>query len=54
MQIAILVDTSATARDDIAYMREALPSFVEALTDGGLRVAIALPLAGRTASGAPR
>ena len=34
MQIAILVDTSATARDDIAYIREALPPFVAALTSG--------------------
>ena len=34
MQIAVLVDTSATARDDIAYIREALPAFAAALTEG--------------------
>jgi VWFA-related protein len=34
MQIAILVDTSGTARDDIAYMRDALPSFIGTLTSG--------------------
>src|SRR5690349_15664445 len=32
MQIAILVDTSASARDDIAHIRQALPAFVTALT----------------------
>jgi hypothetical protein len=39
MQIAVLVDTSQTARDNISYMRSALPPFVTALTnpneDGG-------------------
>ena len=34
MQIAILVDTSTTARDDIPYIREALPSFIATLTSG--------------------
>src|SRR5256712_12633406 len=33
MQIAVLVDTSQTARDDISYMRTALPPFVTALTN---------------------
>jgi len=33
MQIALLVDTSQTARDDISYMRTALPPFVTALTN---------------------
>jgi hypothetical protein len=33
MQIAILVDTSQTARDDISHMRSALPGFVTALTN---------------------
>ncbi|HEV3140938.1 MAG TPA: VWA domain-containing protein [Vicinamibacterales bacterium] len=32
MQIAVLVDTSQAARNDIAYMRTALPTFVAALT----------------------
>jgi von Willebrand factor type A domain len=34
MQIAILVDNSTAARDNISHMRTALPSFVAALTDG--------------------
>jgi von Willebrand factor type A domain len=34
MQIAILVDNSSAARDNISHMRTALPSFVAALTDG--------------------
>src|SRR5712671_6223497 len=34
MQIAVLVDTSAASRDNISHMRQALPSFVAALTDG--------------------
>jgi hypothetical protein len=33
MQIAVLVDTSQTARDNISYMRSALPPFVTALTN---------------------
>src|SRR5438046_1424668 len=33
MQVAVLVDTSQTARDDISYMRTALPPFVTALTN---------------------
>src|SRR3989475_6198406 len=33
MQIAVLVDTSQTARDDISHMRTALPPFVTALTN---------------------
>src|SRR5262249_25779575 len=33
MQIAILVDTSQTARDDISYVRTALPPFVTSLTN---------------------
>jgi len=32
MQIAVLVDTSQTARNDISQIRQALPPFVEALT----------------------
>jgi VWFA-related protein len=33
MQIAVLVDTSQTARDDISHIRQALPPFVTALTN---------------------
>jgi VWFA-related protein len=33
MQIALLVDTSQVARNDIAYMRSALPPFVTTLTN---------------------
>jgi von Willebrand factor type A domain len=32
MQVAVLVDTSIAARDDIQHMRQALPPFVEELT----------------------
>jgi VWFA-related protein len=45
MQIALLVDTSAQARNDIAHIRQALPPFVETLTkpnDAGRRNQIAL------------
>ena len=34
MQIAILVDNSTAARNNISHIRTALPSFVGALTDG--------------------
>src|SRR5258708_3831624 len=34
MQVAVLVDNSAASRDNISHMRQALPSFVAALTDG--------------------
>ncbi len=34
MQIAVLVDTSQAARDDISHMRTALPPFIAALTGG--------------------
>jgi len=40
MQIAVLVDTSQAARDDIAHMRTALPPFVAALTAGRSQVAL--------------
>jgi len=40
MQIAVLVDTSQAARDDISHMRTALPPFVAALTSGKNQVAI--------------
>jgi VWFA-related protein len=45
MQIALLVDTSQTARNDISHMRTALPPFVAALTrptDTGRKNEIAL------------
>jgi hypothetical protein len=34
MQVAVLVDNSAASRNNISHMRQALPSFVAALTDG--------------------
>jgi hypothetical protein len=34
MQIAVLVDTSQAARDDISHMRTALPPFIATLTGG--------------------
>ena len=40
MQIAVLVDTSQAARDDISYFRTALPPFVAALTAGRNQVAL--------------
>jgi VWFA-related protein len=40
MQIAVLVDTSQAARDDIAHIRTALPPFVATLTAGRNQVAI--------------
>jgi VWFA-related protein len=40
MQVAVLVDTSQAARDDIAHIRTALPPFVSALTAGKNQVAI--------------
>jgi hypothetical protein len=45
MQIAVLVDTSQTARDNVSYMRTALPPFVTALTnpsDAGAKNEVAL------------
>ncbi len=45
MQIALLVDTSQQARNDIGHMRQALPPFVAALTrpnDAGRRNQVAL------------
>ena len=34
MQVAVLVDNSAASRNNISHIRQALPSFVAALTDG--------------------
>jgi hypothetical protein len=42
MQIAILVDTSQGARDDISYMRTALPAFIRTLTTGEVRNEVAI------------
>jgi hypothetical protein len=42
MQIALLVDTSQAARDDIAHVRTALPDFVKALTTGDVRSEMAI------------
>ena len=42
MQIAVLVDTSQAARDDIAHIRTALPDFVKALTTGDPKNEIAI------------
>jgi len=42
MQIAILIDTSQGARDDISHMRTALPAFIKTLTTGEVRSQIAI------------
>jgi von Willebrand factor type A domain len=45
MQIAVLVDTSRTARQNISFMRSALPAFITALTnpnEAGRKNAVAL------------
>ena len=42
MQIAVLVDTSQAARDDIAHVRAALPDFVKALTSGDVKNEVAI------------
>jgi hypothetical protein len=42
MQIAILVDTSQGARDDISHMRTALPAFIKTLTTGEVRNEVAI------------
>ena len=42
MQIALLVDTSQAARDDIAHVRTALPGFVTALTTGDVKNEVAI------------
>jgi hypothetical protein len=42
MQIAILVDTSQGARDDISQMRTALPAFIKTLTTGEVRNEVAI------------
>ncbi len=42
MQIAVIVDTSQAARDDVPHMRTALPGFVAALTGADPRNEVAL------------
>ncbi len=42
MQIAILVDTSQGARDDISQMRTALPPFIKTLTTGEVKNEVAI------------
>jgi hypothetical protein len=42
MQIAILVDTSQGARDDISHMRTALPPFIKTLTGGEVKNEVAI------------
>jgi len=42
MQIALLVDTSQGARDDISHIRTALPAFVKALTTGAVTNEVAI------------
>ncbi len=37
MQVAVLVDTSAVARAQIPYLRDAVPTFVNTLISGGAR-----------------
>jgi hypothetical protein len=42
MQIAILVDTSQGARDDISHIRTALPPFIKTLTTGEVKNEVAI------------
>jgi hypothetical protein len=42
MQVALLVDTSQAARDDIGHVRTALPGFVAALTTGTVKHEVAI------------
>ena len=42
MQIALLVDTSQAARDDISHVRTALPGFVASLTSGAVKNEVAI------------
>ena len=42
MQVAILIDTSQGARDDISHIRTALPAFVKALTTGEVKNEVAI------------
>jgi hypothetical protein len=42
MQVAVLVDTSDVAREQIAYLRDAVPTFVNTLVSGGVRNEVAI------------
>src|SRR5471030_637691 len=42
MQIALIVDTSQAARDDVAHVRTALPGFVTSLTTGDVKNEVAI------------
>jgi len=42
MQLAVLVDTSQAARNDISHMRTALPGFVKTLTGGAVKNEVAI------------
>jgi hypothetical protein len=42
MQIAVLVDTSQGARNDISHMRTALPGFIKTLTTGDVKNEVAI------------
>jgi von Willebrand factor type A domain len=42
MQIALIVDTSQAARDDVAHVRTALPGFVTALTTADVKNEVAI------------
>jgi len=42
MQVAVLVDTSQAARNDISHMRTALPGFVKTLTGGEMKNEVAI------------
>jgi von Willebrand factor type A domain len=42
MQIAVLVDTSQGARNDISHMRTALPAFIKTLTTGDVKNEVAI------------
>ena len=42
MQVAVLVDTSDVAREQIPYLRDAVPAFVNTLISGGARNQVAI------------
>jgi hypothetical protein len=42
MQVAVLVDTSQGARDDISHIRTALPGFIKTLTTGEVKNEVAI------------
>jgi hypothetical protein len=42
MQVAVLVDTSDVAREEISFLRDAVPAFVNTLISGGARNQVAI------------